>query len=174
MGNDVGRWLAMLETGGDEARAQVDGLGRTLGNIEVLLQDEQGEWAVEGSVGETGPIAADTRVVPLSFQGKNPRKVRLRLTQGMWRVDQVALVSLGGEVTPKRIMPTEVTRDGVADASALRALVDREDALVTLPGDAWTVRMHSLPSRAMRMTSRIAYPRTRLGTNSSWKLVVTT
>ncbi len=139
MGNDVGRWLAMLETGGDEAREQVDGLGRTLGNIEVLLQDEQGEWVVEGSVGETGPIAADTRVVPLSFQGKNPGKIRLRLTQGMWRVDQVELVALGGEVLPKRILPNLVSRDGVADASALRALVDREDALVTLPGDAYDI-----------------------------------
>ncbi|MFV2007951.1 MAG: hypothetical protein ACC667_10910, partial [Longimicrobiales bacterium] len=133
MGNQAGHWLATLETGGEEARGRAGSIARVLGNIEVLVPGKRGEWVVVGSVGETGPIAADTRVVPLSLDDESPGRVRLRLTQGMWRLDQVALVRLGGEVTPERIMPVAVSRDGADDPNALRALVDREEALVTLP-----------------------------------------
>lgn len=138
MGNEAGRWLAALETGGNEARERVGGVGRVLGDIEVLLEDENGEWVVVGSVGETGPIAADTRVVPLPVE-YFPHRIRLRLTKGMWRLDQVALVRLGDEIMPQRLMPLAVERQGVDDPNALRALVEREEALVTLPGDAYEI-----------------------------------
>lgn len=137
-GDDAGRWLAALETGGDEARSRVGGVGRVLGDIEVLLQDERGEWVAAGSVGETGPIAADTRVVPLPAE-LSARRIRLRLTRGMWRLDQVALVRIGDEVQPERLMPVAVERKGANDPNALRALVDREEALVTMPGDAYEI-----------------------------------
>jgi hypothetical protein len=138
-GNDAGRWIAALETGGDAARERVGGVGRVLGNIEVLLEDENGEWEVVGSTGETGPIAADTRVVPLPTTHSPASRVRLRLTQGMWRLDQIALVRLGEEVQPERLMPQAVERAGADDPNALNALVDREEALVTLPGDAYEI-----------------------------------
>lgn len=139
MGNDAGRWLAALETGGDQARERVGGMARVLGNIDVLIEDENREWIVAGGVGETGPIAADSRVVPLPLGAVSPHRVRLSLTKGMWRLDQVALVRLGDEVTPERLTPVAVERGGMHDPNALRALVDREEALVTLPGDAYEI-----------------------------------
>ncbi len=49
------------------------------------------------------------------------------------------MVALGPPVEPVRIVASSVRRDGTEDAEALRRLVDREDQLVTLPGDAYDV-----------------------------------
>jgi hypothetical protein len=57
----------------------------------------------------------------------------------MWRLDHVALVRLGDEVTPQRILPQGVKREDANDEAALQALRDREEPLVTLPGDAYEV-----------------------------------
>jgi hypothetical protein len=121
MGSEAGRFLATLETGGDEARERAGAIGGVLGNIEVLTQSNDGRWVVVGSVGETGPIASDTRVVPLSAGQLESGRVRLRMTQGMWRLDQVVLVQLGDEVTPRRIMPHGVEKRGADDEAALDA-----------------------------------------------------
>lgn len=139
MGTDAGRWLAMLETGGEDVREFADGVGRVLGDIEVLAQDGSERWLDQGSVGETGPIAPDTRVVALDLDGDPPYRIRLRMTRGMWRVDQVALVRLGDEAAPVRIVPSRVTREGTAAPEALQALAARDEPLVTLPGDVYEI-----------------------------------
>jgi len=146
LGDDAGRWLAALETG-DDTRDEIGAIGRLLGNIEVLTPDADGAWRVVGGVGETGPLAADTKVVPLhreATDGTTPLRLRLRLVRGLWRLDMVGLVRLGGEVEPVRILPTSVRRDGVEDREALRLLVDRAEPLVTLPGDAYEIT-YTLP-----------------------------
>lgn len=149
LGSQTGRWMAGLSTGGEEVRRQAGALGRVLGNVEVLAPAEDGAWRVVGSVGETGPIAADTRVVPLPRMAERPIRIRLRLTKGLWRLDQAALVSLGEEVVPQRLLPVSVTRRGTPDAEALRALTDPERTLVTFPGDAYDVA-YRLPEHPAR------------------------
>ena len=144
MGTDAGRWLALLETGGSEARELADGIGRELGDIEVLRPVAGGEWTLVGSVGEAGPIASDTRVVPLDRAAGSPLRLRLRLTRGLWRLDQVSLVTLRGAVTPERVPPARVTRAGTRDDAALDALTDPERTLVTMPGDAYEIH-YELP-----------------------------
>ena len=151
LGEEAGRWLAALETEGDEARRRVSGIGELLGNVEVLVGEPDGTWRLAGGVGETGPLAADTKVVPLARMpdADAPLRLRLRLTRGLWRLDMIGLVRLGRDVEPLRILPTSVLRDGVEDSDALRVLVDREEPLVTLPGDAYDIsyRLPENPSR---------------------------
>jgi hypothetical protein len=149
MGSQAGRWLAGLSTGGEEVRRQAGAIGRVLGNVEVLAPAEDGSWHVVGSVGETGPIAADTRVVPLPPVQAGPIRLRLRMTKGLWRLDEAVLVSLADQVAPARLLPTSVTRGRRPDADALRALRDPERALVTFPGDAYevTYRLPEHPDR---------------------------
>ncbi len=139
MGTEAGRWLAALETGGEEAVDRAGGVGRLLGGVEVMVPGASGDWIVVGQVGETGPIATDTRIVRLPNVSAGPVRVRLRMTQGLWRLDKVGLVALGSEVEPVRVSPTEVTRDQVEDQAAFEALTDPEKTLVTLPGDALDV-----------------------------------
>jgi len=146
LGSDAARWLASLETGGPAARDQARGLGRTLGRIEVLVPDSIGGWTPAGSLGETGPLAADTKVVPLPPANGAARRVRLRLTRGLWRLDYAALATLGDSVRPLRIAPARVLRIGRDGAPAEETLFDSTRALVTLPGDAYEL-VYQLPPR---------------------------
>jgi hypothetical protein len=138
--------LASLATGGRTARRRADGLGRRLGRIDVLVPDSTVGWALVDSVGETGPLAADTKVVRLPLNGSGPIRIRLRLTRGMWRVDYLALARLGEPVQPVRVAPTMVLRAGQADSAAWRALVDSTKSLITLPGDEYDL-VYQLPDR---------------------------
>lgn len=144
MGHSAVEWLAALERGGTPAIAAARGMGDALGWIEVLTQDEHGEWAVVGVTGETGPIATDVKLVPLPAARPGPLHVKLRLTRGAWRLDWVSLAALGPEVEPLRLEPFEVRRAGVSDEAARQLLLDSAKVLTTLPGDAYTL-MYRLP-----------------------------
>jgi hypothetical protein len=129
--------LAALATGGHAARERVGGIGQLLGKIEVLVPDPAGGWVLAGATGETGPLAPDTKVVPLPRTDGRQVRVRLQLTRGLWRIDYLALAHLGEPLQPVRIPPAHVERGGQNDSAALRALVDTGKSLVTLPGDAY-------------------------------------
>jgi hypothetical protein len=72
-------------------------------------------------------------VLPPATAARVP--VRLELTRGAWRLDWIALATLGPRVVPRRLHPMSVRRDGVPDGTALAALLDSTRTLITLPGD---------------------------------------
>ena len=134
MGRSAGTWLASLE------RMDAHALRRTLSPAAALggiaLQMKRGdEWVAVGEFLETGPLASDTRLVPLTTAPDGPLSVRLSFTRGMWRLDQVALVGVGERVEPVRVRPSRVSRHGRPDARALACLARRLGPLVTQPGD---------------------------------------
>ncbi len=145
LGSRASEALAGLERGGALARERAAGVGAALGRIEVLVPDGAGGWSVAGATGETGPLAADTKVVPIPRPGAGPVRIRLRLTQGLWRLDRVGLAVLGAAVTPVRLLPVAVRRDGAPDPTARALLADTVRALVTLPGDAYEIE-YRLPA----------------------------
>jgi hypothetical protein len=156
LGRGAGDWLAMLERSGGAGRSLVEGIGRRLGTIDVAVPDSSGGWRRAGCVGETGPIATDVYLVPLperapstAGRDRGPVRVRLEMTKGMWRIDHAALVSLGEAATADRIVATEVRRDGVVCPEALRSLIRRDDPIVALPGDVYTL-VYPLPASPER------------------------
>jgi hypothetical protein len=148
MGRSAGEWLAGLERGGTTAVSRARAMGQLLGNIEVWTQDATGEWVLAGRTGETGPIATDVKLVPLPETGPGPVRVRLRMTQGAWRLDWVALGALGPDVQPVRLEPVRVVRDSVVDDAALRRLNGSGGPLATLPGDVYTLHFELPPDFA--------------------------
>jgi len=145
LGTRAGEWLAALERGDKSTRERTVGIGRALGGIDVYAMGSNGEWVLAGSVMETGPLATDVRVIVLpEGPDGDARRVRLRLTRGMWRIDQAALVVLEDEVSPVRLRPSLVLRAGAPDTIALARLRSRTEQLVTLPGDAYTL-VYDLP-----------------------------
>jgi hypothetical protein len=112
-------------------------MGRALGGVDVLVSDEAGGWTSAGTIGETGPLAADTKLVPLPSVGGGPVRVRLVMTRGLWRIDYAALARLVAPVTPSRLPPFRVVRNGRDDPAALAALLDSTQVLTSLPGDAY-------------------------------------
>jgi hypothetical protein len=144
LGTHASSALAALAAEGPAARERVDGVGRLLGRIEVLIPDSAAGWVSVGTVGETGPLAADTKVVRLPPTDHRRVRIRLQLTRGLWRIDYLALARLGEPLTPVRVAPSRVERAGRADSAAWRALVDTSTSLVTLPGDEYDL-VYQLP-----------------------------
>ena len=143
MGRSAGTWLASLEGTGTGTRASAFGPGRALGAIDVQVR-RSGDWVTVGEFHETGPLAWDSRLVPLPDGGDAPLRVRLRMTRGMWRLDQVALASVRGGAEAVRVHPARVLRRGRPDAAALAALLGEGPPLVTQPGDTLAL-VYELP-----------------------------
>jgi len=147
MGRSAGQWLAALQTGSGPAVDRRKSVVHVLGGIEVLVANARGEWSVAGEVNETGPLARDVHLVRLP-PGARTDRVRLRLARGHWRLDHVALATLGQQVIPVRIPPQ------VRVATLGRAFApDRTPAttfpMVTLPGDAYLLS-YRLPEHPER------------------------
>jgi hypothetical protein len=144
LGRSAGEWIARLERGDEGTLARIREPGRLLGGIEILVpgsaSGDDTTWVRAGTVCETGPLAADTRVVALPPAARGERTIRLRLTRGAWRIDCANLVALGEAVDPIRVRPSAVMRGSEPDTSALAALLDPRRSVVTLPGDELVLR----------------------------------
>lgn len=145
MGYSAGDWLAKLETGDPRLRRRATGVADRLGGIEVQVRGWFGRWHTVGETRETGPIATDRHLVLLPELPRGPLTVRLRMTRGLWRIDQVALARLLGKADVVRLDPIAVKRGGTDDTVALNALLDSTRLLTTLPGDEYTL-VYSLPA----------------------------
>jgi len=144
MGTRATEWLAALERQSPETQGRTLALVGRLGSIRVEQYEPAGGWTDLGEVLETGPLARDTRVIPLAPTEAGPVRLRLALTKGMWRIDQLALVSYRPARAAVRIRPTAVRRGGVPDEEALSRLVDGEAQLSTVPGDEYEL-IYRLP-----------------------------
>lgn len=149
VGDDMGGMIAGFERGGRAYAESHFGMARLLGGIEVEVLDS-GTWRHAGSFGEHGPIAADTKVLPLSVTPADTVRVRLRMAKGNWRVDWVALTEITGAARAIRVEPARVERDGRADPTALAALRDSARTLVSMPGDDFRLSFE-LPAPAERL-----------------------
>lgn len=133
MGRSAVTWLATLERGGVDHAKHAGAIGRALGGIEVFVRGEDGAWLKAGEDSETGPLAADVRMLPLPKASEKPLRVRLRMTRGLWRLDWVALAALAGGVEPIRLRPVTVERSGPNGTET----VAPGSTLTTTPGDEY-------------------------------------
>jgi hypothetical protein len=148
LGSGVGEWMATLERRDRETVQRLEGPARALGGIDILVENARGGWDSLATVRETGPLAADARLVPLpEVTNARPLRVRLRLAKGAWRVDAASLVSRVARVTPERLAPAVVLRDGQVDDAARARLLDSLAPLTTFPGDRYTL-VYRLPGDA--------------------------
>lgn len=141
MGNAVTYWLAEMERAGGKPNENIFNL---LGGIEVFSKGSNGDWNFEGVLNETGPIATDFDLIPLSHYNKGEVVLKLRLNKGLWRIDYLALASLTKEVFPKVIRPYSVDIIHGSEKDPLLKLTNEDMYLVTYPGDAYRVH-YDLP-----------------------------
>jgi hypothetical protein len=143
LGTSAGHWIATLERGDQKTADRVSSVVQTLGGIEVMVQDSTGAWQPVAEVIETGPLGSDVRLVRIPPQ-RDSIRVQLRMAQGAWRLDYVALATLVRKATPVRIHPQAVLAAGTPQHGALRALLDSSHVLTTFPGDEYVLR-YELP-----------------------------
>jgi hypothetical protein len=137
-GNSVGEWMASLERGEKFLVEGIESMNRALGGIEILCQDNSGNWATAAQLGENGPLATDLRVAVLP-DTVVPERIRLRFTQGHWRIDYVSLALMGQEISPLRRQPVLVRSSSTLQETAREVLLDTSKVLVTMPGDVYTL-----------------------------------
>lgn len=141
LGHDAGEWLVRLERGEHQVFDMARAMHDLLGDVAVEVQTRDGAWVHAGAFYEMGPIAREVQLVPLPEGVPEDRvRVRLRMTRGDWKIDQVALVTVGSQVEASVHEVREVLRGEHADADALARLSDPERVLVTYPGDAYVLR----------------------------------
>jgi hypothetical protein len=144
LGNEAVPCLAAMSRGNNFLTDNYRNLGKLLGGIEVFVKASDGNWRLAGKIYETGPLATDMHLLQIPNLGGRDAQVRLRLSQGSWRINQVALVKLAGTAEGIRIRPSLVDRDGAIDNAALAALLDSSRMLATIPGDS-VIITYSLP-----------------------------
>jgi hypothetical protein len=150
MGTTAGDWLAKVERNKNQFKQLLNNPRNVLGNIEVLIQNESDEWEKVGEVGETGPIATDIKIAPLTKISKcesddSAIKVKLRMAKGLWRIDYLALADIISEVTPEIIFPSTSSPEFANNSSVTELLADADSVLVTFPGDKYLLN-YKLPS----------------------------
>jgi len=148
LGTSVGHWLAAFERADRTTARRAGALVAAVGGIDVLVANAAGGWDSVATILETGPLAADVRLVPLPASG-GPVRVRLRMAKGAWRLDAAGLASVGEPVAPLRLEPAVVLAGGRPAPEARARLLDPDEALVTFPGDAYTL-VYRLPGDAGR------------------------
>jgi len=141
MGNSVTYWFAELERGKIAPRESIFDL---LGGIEIFSRDSNGNWRLEGEVNETGPIATDFNVIPLSNYHHGEVELKVRLNKGLWRIDYLGLTTLSEKVLPTVIKPSSIEIIKGTETDPLIKLTQDDEYLVTYPGDAYKIK-YNLP-----------------------------
>ena len=142
LGLDAGALFAALERDDPRRGRILDAMrvGRSLARIRVEARAPGGPWLAAGEHDELGPIARETALVPLP-EGlpDGPVEVRLTMTRGFWKLDELALAEIEPAPGAAVFEPSVVLRRGRPDPAALASLRDPERHLLTSPGDAYTL-----------------------------------
>ncbi|HSJ66362.1 MAG TPA: hypothetical protein VK921_01750 [Anditalea sp.] len=131
-------YMAEMETKSPYLKKRVYKMYDLLGGIEVFIQNKDNRWVPVSTVREAGPIVTDTHLVKLPNVDTPTIKLRLRMTQGLWRINTLNLVSLHQEVVPLRYKPNVVRQHNQVNQTALQKL-HSEEYLVTFPGDEYVL-----------------------------------
>jgi hypothetical protein len=137
MGNSEGEWMATLEKGNKSIRKRFAGIGKAVGGIEVYFQNGEGGWISAGEIYETGPLATDVHLLPFPLTEPGISRVRLKLAQGNWRIDYIALARLDARIEPFKLLPTTVEYRSAVDSTSRSINYDSAVVLTTFPGDEY-------------------------------------
>jgi hypothetical protein len=138
MGNDAGHWMAEIER--KKLRSSSNDAEKLIGGIEASIRQNDGCWKSIGMVNEHGPLATDTHLLPITGAHDSIVDIRLEFTKGSWRIDYTAMAEISVPVTPIRIHPSTVLKEGKEDSRAMAALLDSSRVLITMPGDWYTLK----------------------------------
>lgn len=137
MGDEIGDYMAKLETQPDLGKKLKSGIWSKLGSIEVFQWNENTQnWDLTGSLYETGPIAINKQLVVLKHKGqKKKNRLKLVMNKGLWRLDYIALTNVLEKAAPEKIKPMRVFNRGKLDIQLLNKVNDPEELLISMPGN---------------------------------------
>ncbi|GAA3560772.1 hypothetical protein [Snuella lapsa] len=139
MGNEVGDYFAKIETN-DQIKKHISNPFNYLGKIKLLYLDTKiNNWTLFDELYETGPIAKNLMIAPLTEipDIKNKIKIKIEMTKGLWRLDYLGLTSIQDSITAISIYPDQMIANK-KDKNTIDAIFnDDNNYLVTFPGDEY-------------------------------------
>jgi hypothetical protein len=158
MGAEAPRWIMRADREGVDGPlvSLLRSFDAALGDVEVELWDGT-TWQPAGRMREFGPIAWETQAVELPALAQTATsslRVRLRLTRGRWKLDQVSLGASVGPLQASVVQPSALHHAGEPDPEGLATLLDPDRHLLSYPGDVWTLSYELPPgSQALFLAS---------------------
>lgn len=146
-GNYTGYFAAGIENGNQLMKNRVQKLWDKLGVIEIYMKNKAGKWEKVGEVDEMGPIASDLHLVKLPEGMPENTEFKLKMTQGLWRIDYLAMGEIVSNESPVVIQPEFILKDETRNEESLKLLTDTAEYLVTYPGDSYLLQ-YPLPDSA--------------------------
>jgi hypothetical protein len=144
-GTQYGTFVARMENGDEYLKKRIQKLWDKLGGIEIS-EKIGNTWIRLDTIQEMGPIAADVHLVKLVPTKEKEVTIKIRQTQGLWRTDQLAMVTLLGREVPVRLKPRLVMKEENPEADILQKLITQSEPLVTYPGDRYELQ-YKLPDK---------------------------
>lgn len=140
MGGMATSFSANIEKGNLSSDAIIK-MYEALGGIEVCIWKENlDDWLPIGTYNEAGPIAINKQIIPFNHKYDSEEvKIKLRMTQGLWRLDCAQLIPGIVPVSPVCLDPVWIKKEGQIDLIALEALQRDDQNLITLPGDKYKI-----------------------------------
>ena len=143
-GNYAGYFSAAIESGNQLVKNRVQKVWDKLGGIEVYMQKNSGGWEKLETIHEMGPIATDLHLIRLPADVPANATFKLKMTQGLWRIDYLALGELLNQEPAVAIQPKVVFHNDSVNNKALDMLNDSASSLITFPGDVYFLQ-YTLP-----------------------------
>ena len=138
-GHAAGSYYAELETDGGFILRKTQKMFDLLGGIEVWQKMEDQKFKKVDVVWEMGPIATDQHLIKLEPVNSNRVEIELRMTKGLWRLNQVNLGHIDKQVYPRELSPFGVKKEGELDEKALSDLNSEDQYLISMPGDEYNI-----------------------------------
>ena len=142
MGTRLGEIMVAYEKASPLVRNAQKSMYEILGGVEVSIMIKS-KWKKVGFINEQGPITTDTHLIPVNYPGTF-RKVKLTMTKGLWRIDQVALTDILDVHEPLVIQPSRLLNGDKDEKELLETLIDPDNMLVNNPGTSYTL-VYELP-----------------------------
>jgi len=103
----------------------------------LLWNETQQKWVEQGGFDESGPIAINKQTLVIDNQSSKSKnwKIKLRMTQGFWRIDYAQLQVLENKIIPIEIKPNQLKIDQVHHEDKLSRLNNEHLYLIHLPGN---------------------------------------
>lgn len=138
MGDEVGDIFAKIENDTSLIPKLSNGIQKELGGVDIYVWNSVNEsWVKQSSFYETGPIAMNQQILPLSHFNVNDDmlRVKLILNKGLWRLDQASVVNIVSETLPIEINPYQVFKENDMDSVGLNNLLKDDEYLISMPGN---------------------------------------
>ncbi len=136
-GKSAAHYYTRFERGPAWLKRRITKIYDLLGGIEVSVLNKNNQWTPVSTIRESGPIVSDVHLVRLPVTHTKTTRIRLRMSQGLWRINMANLCHVEREVLPVRLSPVALRAYGIKDNQKLQKLLNLNEYLVTYPGDVF-------------------------------------